>query len=208
MTVETQLHTGWAFIAFEYKWDELTRVKISTQCPKALSLFQRTKLHPQKVPRPKQHRAAELSGKCSRWVRKVGPLGRDGFTYGFDCTAATCAITTWLWIATENKWIDWAHNLELSGDGEMGALHLFTSPLWKRKKPSPLPQAVPENFSGPFPADLQQDDRPPEAPWMLTALSPPPAELMAQALLARVQSNKCPRDAAESVRFLHASCTL
>lgn len=42
-----------------------------------------------------------------------------------------------------------AHNLELilfgAGRG-VGALQLFTSPLWQKKKPFPVPQAVPEQL--------------------------------------------------------------
>lgn len=211
MTAETQLHAGWGFIPFEYKWDELTkRLKISTQCPKAPSLFQTEKLHPQKVPRPKQHKAAEQGGKCSRCMRKVGHSGWDGFTCGLNCTAACCAISTWLWIAIENKLMDLACNLEpvLLGAGKWE--HCTCSHhLSGRRRNLPLfPRQCLRTSPGLFQltsSRMTGHQRPCEHQQLF---SPLPADLMAQALLARAQSNKRPRDAAESVLFLHASCTL
>lgn len=57
-------------------------------------------------------------------------------------------------------------------------------------------------------ADLQQDDRPPEASNThgseLSASRTNGPGLAGEG----AESSKCPKDAAESLRFLHASCTL
>lgn len=188
MTIETQLQAGWGFIPSECKCLNKKAEDFNLVRQGSISVHRR-KRHPQKV--QDQSRKLQLIwvenvaggwGKQVLWVRMDDPM-----IFTRVQLAVPLALDLGLpWKTNERiELVTWSR----SGwcEGEAGTSHLFTLPLWKRKKPSPIFQAAPADSSSPVPADLQQDDGPPEARQTPMAQSCPPAELMAQALLAREQ---------------------
>lgn len=75
MTIETQLQAGWGFIPSECKCLNKKAEDFNLVRQGSISVHRRSS---SEGARPKQKVAADLGGKCSRWVRKAGPLSKDG----------------------------------------------------------------------------------------------------------------------------------